>query len=219
MLSPPTSPSCSKTASTPHHPLLSGDEAWELRAVLLLWLALLLTVPFDLAALSNTEQASSPFVDLPAQQRLFVLPTSGLVRQTILLSIPLLYRPGKEGTHAAFVLARLYSREDAAGGLAGFFDWASVELRDGDREGEANFIASVFEFLGILPTLIKVQRLDTLQRFSEEDLLPHLQGSRTAAASGLIRKLAFKATGRWWLAKLRATSSASDQTRTYTPWS
>lgn len=193
-------------ASTAHHPLLTGDEAWEIRAVLLLWLALLLTVPFDLAALSDTRESSSPYIDLPAQRFLFAAPTSGLARQVILLTIPLLYRPGKEGAHAAFVLARLYSREDAADGLAGFFAWAEAELKEGEREGEANLVASIFQLLTILPTLMKAERLDALRAFRDEVLLSHLHGSRTAAASGLIRKLAFKATGRWWLAKLKAAA-------------
>lgn len=205
ILSFPSSSSSSLASSTPHHPLISEDNAWELRTVLLLWLALLLTVPFDLAALSADATPSSPYVDAPSQRRLFAFPTSNLARQVVLLSIPLLYRPGKEGAHAAFVLARLYSREDAAGGLAGFLDWASCELQEGDREGEANLIASIFEFLAILPTLIKPERLDVLHAFTSDTLLPHLRGSRTASTSGLIRKLAFKATGRCWIAKIGAS--------------
>lgn len=213
ILSPPSSPSSSKASSTPHHPLISDDDAWELRTVLLLWLALLLTVPFDLSALSADTTPSSPYVDAPSQRRLFASPTSNLARQVVLLSVPLLYRPGKEGAHAAFVLARLYSREDAAGGLAGFLDWAGCELQEGDREGEANLIASIFEFLAKLPTLIKPERLDVLHAFTAETLLPHLQGSRTASTSGLIRKLAFKATGRWWIAKIGASHSKSRTNR------
>lgn len=177
--------------------------------MLLIWLALLLTVPFDLAALSADTTPSSPYVDPPSQRRLFKSSTSNLARQVILLSIPLLYRPGKEGAHAAFVLARVYSREDAADGLAGFLDWAECELQEGDREGEANLVASIFEFLAILPTLIKPERLDVLHAFTNDTLLPLLQGSRTASTSGLIRKLAFKATGRCWIAKVGASRSES----------
>jgi len=51
LLSPPRSPSSSKTPATPHHPLLSTDEAWEICYVLPLWLSLLLTVPFNLFAI------------------------------------------------------------------------------------------------------------------------------------------------------------------------
>lgn len=202
LLSPPTSPSSSRTPATPHHPLLSTDEAWEIRSVLLLWLALLLTVPFNLSALSSDTVTASCSIDYTAQQRLFAIPTAGLARQVILLAAPLLYRPGKEGAYAALVLARLYSREDAAPGLPGFLDWTEQEIKEGEREGEAHLIASVFEFLAVLPNLIKSERLDVLGEFTEEVLLPHLRGSRTAATSGLIRKLAIKAKGRWWMAKL-----------------
>jgi hypothetical protein len=202
LLSPPTSPSSSTTPATPHHPLLSTDEAWEIRSVLLLWLSLLLTVPFNLSALSSDMIPISCSIDYTAQQRLFAIPAAGLTRQVILLAVPLLFRPGKEGAYAALVLARLYSREDAAPGLPGFLDWAGQELREGEQEGEANLIASIFELLAVLPTLIRPERLDILEEFMDEVLLPHLRGSRTAATSGLIRKLAIKAKGRWWVARI-----------------
>ncbi|WVF65933.1 hypothetical protein IAT40_000671 [Kwoniella sp. CBS 6097] len=205
LLSPPSSPSTSTTPSTPQHPSLSSPEAWELRAVLLLWLALLLTVPFNLAALSDDSIAVSPVtygIDQPSASLLFKVPTAELAQRVVLLSIPLLSRPGKEGAYSALVLARLYSREDAVQGLTGFFDWAGAEIRDGEREGEAHLIASIFEFLALLPSLLKTQHLPLVERFTEESLLPHLRGSRTAAGSGLIRKLAIKAKGRLWLAKV-----------------
>ncbi|OCF31205.1 cofactor D [Kwoniella heveanensis BCC8398] len=205
LLSPPTSPSSSTTPSTPQHPLLSSPEAWELRAVLLLWLALLLTVPFNLTALSdNSIRVSSVAygIDRPSASLLFKTPSAELAQRVILLSIPLLSRPGKEGAYSALVLARLYSREDAVQGLAGFLDWAVAEIRDGEREGEAHLAASVFEFLALLPSLLKTQHLPLVEHFMEENLLPHLRGSTTAAGSGLIRKLAIKAKGRLWLAKV-----------------
>ena len=169
---------------------------------MLLWLALLLTVPFNLSALSSDTTPISCSIDYTAQQRLFAKPAAGLTRQVILLAVSLLFRPGKEGAYAALVLARLYSREDAAPGLPGFLDWAGQELREGEREGEANLIASVLEVLAVLPTLIRPERLDILEEFRDEVLLPHLKGSRTAATSGLIRKLAIKAKGRWWVARI-----------------
>lgn len=55
----------------------------------------------------------------------------------------------------------------------------------------------------MIPTMIAPEHLDVLRGFMDELLLPHLRGSRTAASSGLVRKLAVKAKGRWWVAKLR----------------
>ncbi|WRT63818.1 uncharacterized protein IL334_000743 [Kwoniella shivajii] len=205
LLSPSTAPSTSTTPSTPHHPLISSPEAWELRAVLLLWLALLLTVPFNLTALSSstTPVSSTAYgIDLPASAILFKAPLASLGQQVASLSLPLLSRPGKEGAYSALVLARLYSREDTVQALQGFFDWASSEIQEGEREGEANFVASILEFLALLPSLLKPKHLPLLEEFIDEKLLPHLRGSRTAAGSGLIRKLAIKAKGRLWLAKL-----------------
>ncbi|OCF59625.1 cofactor D [Kwoniella mangroviensis CBS 10435] len=207
LLSPPTSASTSTTPSTPHYPIISSSESWELRAILLLWLALLLTVPFNLTALSSF---SSPVpsstmygIDLPSSLILFSTNISPLAQQVILLSIPLLSRPGLEGAYSALVLARLYSREDTVQALPGFLEWASKEIQAGERELEAHFISSLLEFMALLPSLLEPDYLPALEGFLEDHLLPHLQGSRTAAGSGLIRKLAVKAKGRLWLAKIR----------------
>ncbi|KAK8845579.1 hypothetical protein IAR55_006295 [Kwoniella newhampshirensis] len=204
LLSPPTSPSSSTTPCTPHHSLLSAPSAWELRAVLLLWLALLLTVPFDLSALSSSEPISTVIygIDLPSSSLLFSSPSTELAQRVVLLSIPLLHRPGKDGAYSALVLARLFSREDAVHGLQGFFDWARAEITEGEREAEASLVASIFEMLASLPSLLKSKHLSLLENFMNDMLLPHLRGSRTAAGSGLIRKLAVKAKGRIWLAKI-----------------
>ncbi|WWC99224.1 hypothetical protein V866_006120 [Kwoniella sp. B9012] len=211
LLSPPTSPSTSTTPSTPHHPIISSSESWELRAILLLWLALLLTVPFNLTALSSSSSAVPPStmygIDLPSSLILFSTKISPLAQQVILLSIPLLSRPGLEGAYSALVLARLYSREDAVQGLPAFLEWASKEIQEGERELEAHFVSSLLEFMALLPTLLKPNHLPALEGFMEDHLLPHLQGSRTAAGSGLIRKLAIKAKGRLWLAKIRKSMS------------
>ena len=202
LLSPPTTPSSSNTVAILHHPFLTGPDAWELRAVLLLWLALLLTVPFNLSALSINSTASAA-IDKPAHQRLFSFETSYMAKQVTLLSLPLLHRPGNEGAYAALVLARLYSRSDGVSSLSGFLSWAETELHEGDRESEANFVASLFVLLALLPILLAPQYLSTLASFISNVLIPHLRGSRTAADSGLVRKLAIKAKGRLWVAALK----------------
>jgi len=86
--------------------------------------------------------------------------------------------------------------------LPGFLTWAKLELEEGERENEANLVASLFEFLALLPSLLAPQYLPLLEDFTGHTLLPHLRGSRTAAGSGLIRKLAVKARGKWWIARL-----------------
>ncbi|BEJ12462.1 hypothetical protein CspHIS471_0209220 [Cutaneotrichosporon sp. HIS471] len=182
-------------------PRLASDDTWELRAVLLLWLALLLTVPFSLSALSDEPTATG--LDVPSHARLFAAPSSHLAARVILLVLPLLNRPGREGEYAALVLARLFARDDAVHGLPGFLDWAGAELSDGEREREANFVTSLLSFMAVLPAMIDASHLPTLSVFYVDVLIPHLAGGATAASSGLIRKLAIKARGRWWLARLR----------------
>lgn len=208
LLSPPCNPSCSSAPETPHHPLLSGQEAWEVRAVLLLWLSLLLTVPFDLSALSSGTStledliSQYPTFDRPSLNVLFKRSPSQISAQVTLLALPLLHRPGKEGSYAALVLARLFSRTDAVRHLSDFLDWIATELEAGEREGEAHFVAALLEFLAIMPSLLPHEHLGLLEAFMGDKLLPHLRGGRTAASSGLVRKLSVKARGRWWVAKL-----------------
>ncbi|GMK59904.1 hypothetical protein CspeluHIS016_0901210 [Cutaneotrichosporon spelunceum] len=183
------------------NPRLASDDLWELRAVLLLWLALVLTVPFSLVALSDEPRSTG--LDVPSHARLFASPTSDLAARVIILALPLLSRPGREGEYAALVLARLFARDDAVQGLRGFLDWAGAELTDGEREHEANFVTSLLHLLAVLPAMIDASHLPTLSTFYLDILIPHLAGGATAASSGLIRKLAVKARGRWWLARVR----------------
>lgn len=197
VLSPP-----SDRSGLLHHSLVASDSAWELRAVLLLWLALLLTVPFSLSALSAEEIPTN--LDIPTHERLFSVPTSPLAVRVTLLALPLLSNPGKDGEYGALILARLFAREDALAGLPGFLKWAAAALEEGEREQEANLVASLFSFLAVLPGMAPQKELPILRTFFEESLIPHLAGSTTSATSGLIRKLATKANGRWWVACLGA---------------
>lgn len=204
VLSPHSSSSTSSDGYVPHHPLLVDQEAWELRAVLLLWLAMLLTAPFSLSALGDPAPlpTSALAIDMSGMTRLFSVPLSRTAERWVLVAIPLMRSSGKEGQYAGLVLARIYSRTDASVGLPGFLDWLGAELAEGERESEANFVASVLSMMAVLPGLVTASSLDLLRLFMEDILVPHLRGGRTAATSGLIRKLAIKARGRWWLAKL-----------------
>jgi hypothetical protein len=129
-----------------------------------------------------------------------------------MLAVPLLHRPGKEGAYAALVLARVYSRPDAVDALPAFFRWAQAELEEGDRDAEANMVASMLSLLAVLPGMLPPGHLGVIKRFMEDGLLPHLRGSRTAANSSLVRKLAVKARGRWWVSRLTRSAGNKDQT-------
>jgi hypothetical protein len=145
---------------------------------------------------------------------------ASLARQVISICVPLLSKPGKEGSYAGLVLARLYSRTDAVEHLPKFLEWTRLELEEGDREGEAIFVASLLGFLSLLPTMIPHHHLEHLEAFWTKVFLPHLRGSRTAAGSALVRKLAVKSRGRWWMAKLgkqKSTGECRCQTCPYQP--
>ncbi|KAL7418710.1 hypothetical protein Q5752_006393 [Cryptotrichosporon argae] len=199
LLLPTLADTVSRDQVHPYHHFISAQDTWELRSVLLLWLALLLTVPFSLSALSS---ASPPLLDVPTFTTLFAAQPVPLAQRVTALALPILSRPGKEGAYASLVLARLYSREDAVTGLPGFWAWAGAELAAGEREAEANFTAALLNMLALLPAMIDPRHLGMVVEFMDTTLFPHLRGSRTAAGSGLIRKLAIKAKGRYWLARL-----------------
>lgn len=207
LLSPPNLPSSSTSAPLPHHPKISGLRAWEPRAVIILWLTLLLTIPFPLSSLGQSAHQPTYLtgLDSVSRERLFpeTKPTLALLaQQIILLAIPLLRLSGNEGSYAALLLARLFSRSDAVDHLEAFLNWAGKELEEGDRDRESNFVANLLHLLANAPPIIPRQYLEILRTFMDDQLLPHLRGSWTAKGSGLIRKMAIKARGRWWVTQL-----------------
>lgn len=204
LLLPPNSET--GTPETAHNPIISPQDSWELRSVLLIWLSLVLTVPFSLAAFATQgPPAPSPAIDLASRRTLFPheLGISTTAQKVTMLAIPLLSRPGKESSLAALVLARLFSRPDSSVGLEPFFAYAQSELdSSSDNDAEPTFVIALLNLLALLPALLAKDRLIVVRRFLENQMIPYLKGSRMAMGSGLIRKLAVKAGGRWWVARL-----------------
>ena len=188
-----------QTGDGPRSSSSDSEDQWELRCVLLLWLQLLLTIPFPLTAFSASQLPKT------APSRLFPTDFPPLAQTIATCMLPLLHQPGKEGTYAALILARLYARSDAARGLEPFFEYLGSDIEDGERENETHLVASTLQLLAFLPPLLAVDHLTPLARFMDEMLLPHLRGSQTVRGSGLIRKMAIKAKGRWWLRQLEGS--------------
>ncbi|TYJ51709.1 hypothetical protein B9479_007714 [Cryptococcus floricola] len=207
------SPHPSSASSTQHHPLLSSSSAWELRSVLLLWFALLLTVPFNLSALSDGDDPvdSKPYgLDLSSATILFTSRTSDLAQRVTLIAAPLLHKPGREGAYAALLLARLFSRTDGVQGLRGFFAYALRELQESDREEEVHLVSSLFHLIALLPSMLPQGHLEQAETFLAQ-MFDHLRGGRTVVESGLVRKLAVKAKGRLWVTKIGRKREEGDQ--------
>ncbi|WVQ76181.1 hypothetical protein IAR50_005840 [Cryptococcus sp. DSM 104548] len=203
----------SSTSTAQHHPLLSSSSAWELRSILLLWFALLLTVPFNLSALSDGDGPvdSKPYgLDLSSATTLFTSRTSDLAQRVTLIAVPLLHKPGREGAYAALLLARLFSRTDGVQGLEGFFAYALRELQESDREEEVHLVSSLFHLLALLPSMLPQGHLDQVEAFLTQ-MFDHLRGGRTVVESGLVRKLAVKAKGRLWVTKIGRKCGKGDE--------
>lgn len=219
-------------SGTPFHPDISPSTSWELRSILLLWLSLMMTVPFNLAAFDG-----SPEMIMPGK-------LSQTAEQVKEICYPLLYKPSKEGEYAALVLAKLFTRPDCIQGLSPFLEWVHAELDGKSQEFdslEAIFVSSVvptlcrhyaaanhkvpgggtqltnvLRFMATTPTLFSVdhlsEQLDVLYTFQQSTLRPYLMDeSRIASESSLLRKMSVKAEGRWWKVKLGSNRPSKQQ--------
>ena len=107
---------------------------WESHCTLLLWLSLLVLIPFDLATIDSGGQGKSIVHKILDTGRVF-LRNAGLVRDM-----------------SAYLLSQLLTRPDNAGVLKDFLEWSQANLaKDG-----ANQAADVFLTLGISSTIAAI---------------------------------------------------------------
>ncbi|EIW80977.1 ARM repeat-containing protein [Coniophora puteana RWD-64-598 SS2] len=104
----------------------NGLSQWSLRYALLLWISLIIRIPFDL----------SQFDEDDAKESIAEVIESLARRQ--------LSRAGLERESAAELLARLYMRKDAAARLPGFIAWSCESIKEQ---------SDVFAAIGILQVL------------------------------------------------------------------
>lgn len=122
-------------SGTPYHPSISPSTSWELRSILLLWLSLLMTIPFNLSAFDT----QAPSTSISA---LISIPNMTTADQVRGICQPLLYKPSKEGEYAALTLARLFARPDCLKNLGGFLNWVEEELQS--HEGDDAGLTAIF---------------------------------------------------------------------------
>lgn len=156
VLDPSTS---NQTQASGAHQVISDPSAWELRSLLLLWLSLLLTVPFPLKSFDPASHSDmvSPSISsiLPHTASAFpdtasaIASLSRTAHGALRVSIPLLFASGKEGEYAALILARLMGRRDVADALEPVLAWIGREAQDG-QERQAIFVSGHRQVISLI---------------------------------------------------------------------
>ena len=155
---------------------------WEMRYILLLWLSLVVRVPFDLSRLDSSTENS-------------------LIEVLLNLGRSYLDASGKEREAAAEFLARLLTRKDTVhSALPSFVSWA-VETAPNET--------SIFKVMGILLTLASIYKYgqrESLRPLADQ-VIPLceilLSPKSRFASNSIVRKYAVKLTQRLGLAFLK----------------
>eukprot|EP00854_Cymbomonas_tetramitiformis_P010531 gene10531-12462_t len=163
------------------------DLCWETQCILLLWLSILVLIPFDLATVDTSLAA-------PAEGRRE--DTATLVERIVQVSQDFLSDPGKVRDMAAVVLSKLLTRPDMGALLHTFLDWAFEVLASDKQDME-----SVFRLPGAalsVASIFKQGGRDILLPVAERtlDAACALAASPSAERNGLVRKLAVRLISR-----------------------
>ena len=112
----------------------SGEEgiaSWECQSILLLWLSMLILVPFDLSTIDSSA------TDLTA---LGTQPYTLLVSKLMNLCQEYLYHPGTVRDMAALLLGRMLTRPDMNAALGVFITWVEEALGGVKESLDAMFV-------------------------------------------------------------------------------
>ncbi|KAG8936298.1 hypothetical protein FRC02_003235 [Tulasnella sp. 418] len=157
------------------------DENWQIRYCLLLWLSLVIMIPFDLSRF-DPDDATKTGETFKALEE---------------VGKNNLDRAGIDGEGAATLLAKLYSRRDASRGLEGFLNWADTRLTDK---------ADPFMAIGVLHVLCDMTKTGGSLRAADLDhiqsLNNNLESKGRLSANTLVRKWRAKLTSRLALCSL-----------------
>ncbi|KAL6757954.1 armadillo-type protein [Haematococcus lacustris] len=193
--------------------LLSGEEErlayWEAQTMLVLWLSILILIPFELSTVDTASEAGPPAAD--------GLGYTQLVAKIMDLCMAYLQHPGSVRDMAALLLGRLLTRPDQGPALKDFLDWSAGALKSD------NSLTTPFLVPGVLQALCNIfklgqrsrllghtravwQQLSRLRaRMAQEQRGPSNRASSSSTSSGgsaggvggvLARKLAAKLTQR-----------------------
>ncbi|KAJ3104846.1 hypothetical protein HDU97_008816 [Phlyctochytrium planicorne] len=175
---------------TLYHLLMIPDDykLWSCRYILILWLSLIVMIPFNLSTIDSNA------VDSDGK------PEKGIAQRLIDLGNSYLGKSGVEYQAASVLLARLLTRKDTVNEhLPAYLEWCSKALQD-----ESN----AMNYMTILHTLCQIHKLGP-----REFLYPHLDSllsicskvisSSIGLRNPLIRKLATKLCQRVGLCYLK----------------
>ena len=179
--------------------------AWETRAVLILWLSILVLIPFDLVTVDSEVDGGG---DAAAKGDAEAPPV--VMRILDLCQSRYLSDPGIVRDRAAYLLARLLTRPDMPKALARFLDWAADALAragDSDRSDAAEAQEAQFLVPGVARALFSssLGTRDALLGVASRAWgdARDLAASPEASGSALVRQLACKLAQRIGLLFLR----------------
>eukprot|EP00466_Bigelowiella_natans_P001594 jgi/Bigna1/78286/fgenesh1_pg.53_\ len=174
---------------------------WHTRYGLLLWLSLIVLIPFDLATIDSTyqERSKQQQEEDKSQKEEGGHSSLSLVDSLVDIGKKYLHDAGPCRDAASFFLARLFTRKDLHSiHLDGFVKWAAAVIHDKR--------SSAFLITGALQALAGILRL--VPRSSVQAVLPHITAAvikdtrLLQSGSSLLRKLAIKVAQRAALALL-----------------
>lgn len=108
-------------------------------------------------------------------------------------------------------------------GLESFMEWVANEVDfGGDRSGELDtvFVSNVLGIVSLLPSMLSSPStspyLYRIREFCQSTLIPRFENTSSSisgANSATLRKMAVKAEGRWWVARLGGSGNVSERRR------
>ncbi|KAL2632493.1 hypothetical protein R1flu_003972 [Riccia fluitans] len=160
----------------------TGD--WETKCTLLLWLSILVLIPFDMASVDTA------LVDCSEIHAGSTVPP--LVQRIIKVCKEYLQSPGPVREMSGVLLSRLLTRPDMRHALRDFIDWSNEALSTTLDESIKIFL--VPGVVGVLAAIFKVGGRDMLldTTIPVWQVASHLATSSAASRSPLLRKLLIK---------------------------
>lgn len=190
-----------------------NDTNWETSYMLLLWLCIVILVPFNLSIVDSTINHNSTQLDhhyntdgeniFTQLQRQSSIPSTGIIHRLIWLSLVHMQQPGVQHNCGALLLARLMSRTDIPTDiLVQYIDYCASTLDQSyTATHKQSFLAmsiltSLFELLKLIQRQIMLQYIDKLMCvLTKHNWLQH--------KNTLIRKMIVKITQRIGLIYLK----------------
>jgi len=199
-------------------------ERWEVRYGLLMWLSVIVLIPFDLNTVDSTiaahdtvapkaTSASATPADMDDGAFESIDSSGGLISSLISLGCSYLSDTGPPRDAAGVMLSKLFSRPDMhASHLSSFFRWATRRLTriEEDRLAQRGAAGNVFTATGILKALCEIFRYaprDVLLKHVNLVFHPLIEAQSsnwTSSTNSLSRKLFVKLSQRVGLTFLPA---------------